>query len=359
MHRMERDTSHLQDPAIVWFRNDLRIQDNEALVSGAQHGSVIPVYIRQTDGLARAQGAARDWWLHHSLASLSLSLDRLGTPLILLSGDPADLIPELVRTTGASAVYWNRRYDPAFQAADSALKAELQAQDLIAESFAGQLLHEPTRLRTGSGTFYKVYSPFWRALEPDVENRQPLDAPESLTLYANLSGLPGEPLDSWGLLPTRPDWSGGLAEAWTPGETGAHERLSDFIEDRMQGYDDRRDIPGVDATSGLSPHLATGEITPAQIFEALKSTENDAAPADRTKFRKEVGWREFAWHLLVNNPALPEKNHNPRFDDFPWLDNSKSLDAWQKGLTGYPADRLDAQPCPHDCRLVSDQTSAD
>ena len=336
MHRMERDTSHLQDPAIVWFRNDLRIQDNEALVSGAQHGSVIPVYIRQTDGLARAQGAARDWWLHHSLASLSLSLDRLGTPLILLSGDPADLIPELVRTTGASAVYWNRRYDPAFQAADSALKAELQAQDLIAESFAGQLLHEPTRLRTGSGTFYKVYSPFWRALEPDVENRQPLDAPESLTLYANLSGLPGEPLDSWGLLPTRPDWSGGLAEAWTPGETGAHERLSDFIEDRMQGYDDRRDIPGVDATSGLSPHLATGEITPAQIFEALKSTENDAAPADRTKFRKEVGWREFAWHLLVNNPALPEKNHNPRFDDFPWLDNSKSLDAWQKGLTGYP-----------------------
>jgi deoxyribodipyrimidine photo-lyase len=336
MNRMERDTSQLQEPAIVWFRNDLRVGDNEALIVAAQHSSVIPVYIRQSGGTARALGAAREWWLHHSLSSLSQSLDNLGTPLILLTGDPANLIRDLARITGASAVYWNRRYDPAFQAADSALKAELQAQNLVAESFAGQLLHEPTRLRTGSGTSYKVYSPFWRALEPDVENRQPLDAPQSLTPYGNLSNLPTESLDRWHLLPTKPDWSGGLVDAWTPGESGAHERLSDFVEDRMQGYGDRRDIPGVDATSGLSPHLANGEITPAQIFDALKSTDNDAAPADRTKFRKEVGWREFAWHLLANNPALPEKNHNPKFDTFPWLNNPRSLTAWQKGLTGYP-----------------------
>ena len=336
MHRMERDTSPFQDPAIIWFRNDLRIQDNEALVAAAQHSSVVPIYIRQASGTARALGAAREWWLHHSLSGLSQSLDNLGPPLILLSGDPADLIPELARITGASAVYWNRRYDPALQAVDSALKAELQAQNLVAESFAGQLLHEPTRLRTGSGTSYKVYSPFWRALEPGVENRQPLEAPRSLSAYGSLSNLPAEALDSWDLLPTKPDWSGGLVNAWTPGEAGAHERLSEFIEDRMQGYGDRRDIPGVDATSGLSPHLANGEITPAQIFEALKNTDNDAAPADRTKFRKEVGWREFAWHLLANNPALPEKNHNSKFDNFPWLNNPRSLTAWQKGMTGYP-----------------------
>lgn len=333
---MEDDTPHLDGPAIVWFRNDLRTKDNAALVAASQHSAVIPVFIRQANSPTRPLGAARTWWLHHSLSSLSIALESLGTPLILLSGDPADLIRDLIRTTGSSAVYWNRRYDPAFQSVDSALKADLQNDGFIAESFAGQLLHEPTRLRTGSGTHYKVYSPFWRALEPDVENRPPLPAPQSLTPFAGISSLPAETLDSWHLLPTKPDWSGGMAEAWIPGEVGAHDQLTDFLEDRMQGYTDRRDIPGVDATSGLSPHLAAGEITPAQIFEALKSTENDAAPADRTKFRKEIGWREFAWHLLANNPALPDKNHNAKFDRFPWLSNPAALSAWQKGLTGYP-----------------------
>ena len=336
MLRMEHDTPHFQDTAIVWFRNDLRSMDNAALAAASQHASLVPVYIRETNSPARPLGAARAWWLHHSLSSLSRTLESLGAPLILLSGNPADLITELAKITGASAVYWNRRYNPAFQAADSALKAHLQGNGIAAESFSGQLLHEPTRLRTGSGTPYKVYSPFWRALEPDVENRPPLQAPQSLSAFPGISGLHTESLESWRLLPTKPDWSGCLMDSWTPGEAGAHDQLADFLEDRMQGYSDRRDIPGVDATSGLSPHLANGEITPAQIFEALKNTENDAAPADRTKFRKEVGWREFAWHLLANNPALAEKNHNPRFDGFPWLNDSTALSAWQKGLTGYP-----------------------
>lgn len=333
---MEHETSPFQAPAIVWFRNDLRTADNEALVAACQHSAVVPVYVRRTEGKPRSLGGARNWWLHKSLASLARDLERLGAPLILLSGDPSDLIPVLVKATGASAVYWNRRYEPDHHEADSDLKTALQTKGLIAESFAGQLLHEPTKLRTGSGSYYKVYSPFWRALEPDVENRPPLDAPERLIPLDDAFGLTTESLDSWDLLPTKPDWSGGLEHTWTPGETGAQARLTDFIEDRMRGYSDRRDIPGVDATSGLSPHLASGEITPAQILEALKTTENDAAPDDRSKFRKEIGWREFAWHLLANEPALSEKNHNPKFDAFPWRDDRKALKAWQKGLTGYP-----------------------
>lgn len=334
MHRMERDKPNFDRPAIVWFRNDLRVGDNLALAAASRHCSLVPIFIRETRSPARPLGGARAWWLHHSLSRLSQALERLGAPLILLSGDPADLVPALVKATGASAVYWNRRYDPAFLDADSALKAGLQAEDIVTESFAGQLLHEPTRLRTGSGTFYKVYSPFWRALEPDVENRPPLDAPNSLEAMSGLSELKSEPLDSWRLLPSRPDWSGGLQETWTPGEAGAHARLSDFVENRMHGYSDQRDVPALDATSGLSPHLANGEITPAQILEALKTAE--AAPADTTKFRKEVGWREFSWHLLANQPALAKRNHNPKFDGFPWLVNERALSAWQKGLTGYP-----------------------
>lgn len=336
MHRMERDTDHLESPAIVWFRSDLRLSDNEALAAACSHASLIPVYIRETSCSARPLGAARQWWLHHSLARLASELENRGTPLVLLTGKPAELIPQLVKATGASTVYWNRRYDPAFSDADAALKAELQSDELVAESFPGQLLHEPTRLRTGSGTYYKVYSPFWRAIESGIENRPPLDAPDSLKAFPGISRLESENLEDWGLLPTKPDWSGGIKETWTPGEAGARQRLAEFLEDRLKGYSERRDIPGVDATSGLSPHLANGEISPAQIIEAMRDADTSASSDDRTTFRKEVGWREFSWHLLVNQPELTKKNHNSKFDDFPWLNDDEALVAWQKGKTGYP-----------------------
>ncbi|MDZ7601842.1 MAG: deoxyribodipyrimidine photo-lyase [Hoeflea sp.] len=333
---MERTTTFDGDTAIVWFRNDLRVSDNAALMAASRHGAVLPVFIRETNSPARPLGAARTWWLHHSLERLAEKLESLGAPLLLLSGDPARIIPDLVQATGAAAVYWNRRYDPRHQAADTALKAQLQADGLSAESFAGQLLHEPMRLKTGGGTYYKVYSPFWRAMEPDIEKRPPLPAPDALPPLPAKLYIASEALAGWGLLPVAPNWSGGMNEAWTPGEDGARARLVDFLENRMQGYAERRDIPGVDATSGLSPHLASGEITPAQIIEAMSMADTDASSSDLSKFRKEVGWREFSWHLLANDPGLPDRNHNSRFDAFPWIRNENALQAWQKGLTGYP-----------------------
>ena len=333
---MSDDTKMFGDPAIVWFRSDLRIADNEALMAASQHSAVLPVFIRETNSPARPIGAARMWWLHHSLSRLAEKLEGLGAPLVLMSGDPAKIIPHLVTQIGASAVYWNRRYDPAHTSGDASIKDQLQKDGITAESFAGQLLHEPTRLKTGSGGYYKVYSPFWRAMEPGIEHREPLPAPDSLPGLPHTSGLASEKLESWKLLPVKPDWSGGISDTWTPGEDGAHARLTDFLEDRMQGYAERRDIPGVDATSGMSPHLAIGEITPAQIIESLKNADTQATSDDRTKYRKEVGWREFAWHLLVNEPKLAAKNHNSKFDDFPWMSNKDDLIAWQKGQTGYP-----------------------
>ena len=340
---MDHTLTSDEDTAIVWFRNDLRVSDNAALMAASRHGAVVPVFIRETGSTARPLGAARTWWLHHSLKRLAERLESLGAPLLLLSGDPARLIPDLVKASGASAVYWIRRYDPCHQPADAALKAALQADGLQAESFAGQLLHEPMRLKTGGGTYYKVYSPFWRAIEPNIENRPVLPAPDALAPPPADAALKSEDLASWNLLPVAPDWSGGLRDAWTPGEDGAQARLTDFLENRIQGYAERRDIPGVDATSGLSPHLASGEITPAQIIEAMRMADTDASSSDLSKFRKEVGWREFSWHLLANEPGLPDRNHNSRFDAFPWIRDETMLHAWQKGLTGYPI--VDAGMC--------------
>lgn len=333
---MLRDRTIYESTAIVWFRNDLRTADNAALLAASRHKAVVPVYFREpaADRL-RALGGARQWWLHHSLERLSERLASLGAPLALLSGDPARLIPKIVAATNASAVYWNRRYDPACRSSDADLKRNLNAQGIRAESFSGQLLHEPTRVRTGSGTHYRVYGPFWRAIEPEVENHTPVPEPVSLSPH------PGHPasedLADWALLPTKPDWAVGICEAWTPGETGAHARLADFVADTIVGYAQQRDLPGVAATSKLSPHLANGEITPGQIIEVLNSNcDVDASDKDRTVFRKEVGWREFSWHLLVNEPDLARTNHNPKFDNFPWVQDDPALSKWKKGLTGYP-----------------------
>ena len=332
---MPHDDSILSDTAIVWYRNDLRTGDNAALLAASRHRAVVPVFIHQPVTPARPLGGARNWWLHHSLARLGEQLERLGAPLLLLTGDPEEMIPRLVQSTGASAVYCNRRYDPAFQDADAALKHQLQSDSIVAESFAGQLLHEPTRLRTGSGGFYKVFSPFWRAIESDLDNRPPVPAPQTL---APLFPAPAsENLDDWKLLPTGPDWAGGLARTWLPGEEGARERLAEFLDERLPDYAERRDVPGVAATSGLSPHLAHGEITPAQILEALKHSDTEASAADRTVFRKEIGWREFSWHLLANRPDLANSNYSSKFDNFPWIAPSdQALSAWRKGMSGYP-----------------------
>jgi deoxyribodipyrimidine photo-lyase len=158
--------------------------------------------------------------------------------------------------------------------------------------------------------------------------------PDKLTALPNAPQ--SETLSDWALLPTKPAWAGGLRETWKPGEDGAHERLDEFVCERVCGYASMRDVPGVESTSRLSPHLANGEITPAQIIHALNASDAEASPKDRTVFRKEVGWREFSYHLLVNQPELPHRNHNSRFDGFPWKDDETTLLAWQKGMTGYP-----------------------
>jgi deoxyribodipyrimidine photo-lyase len=306
------------------------------LLAASRHSAVIPVFIRDPGSAARersAEHADGGCIIHFNIWPKNVWND-LGAPLVLLTGDPADLIPKLVAAAGASAVYWNRRYDPALQSCDADLKRDLQSRGIAAESFAGQLLHEPTRLRTGGGSHYRVYSPFWRAIESDLENRSPAPAPASLTPPADRPG--SEKLADWGLLPVNPDWAGGLRATWRPGETGAHARLANFVESRICGYAERRDLPGVDATSGLSPHLANGEITPAQIIEAMTNCHADASARDRTVFRKEVGWREFSWHLLANEPDLPRANHNRKFDGFPWAGDNRALTAWQRGMTGYP-----------------------
>ena len=318
--------------SIVWFRQDLRLSDNPAFTHAASQGPVIGLYVldETTPSAGRRHGGASKWWLHHSLGRLQKSLDGL----VLLRGDPKDIVPEFARRTGASGIYWNRRYEPFAIACDTEIKARLMDAGFDAKSFNGSLLFEPWEIRTQSGGPFKVFSAFWRAcLRNSVAAALP--APEFQS--GNSQGI-GERLSDLGLLPNNPNWAQGFEPVWEPGETGARKRADEFLSAGLSGYSALRDRPDRENVSRLSPHLHFGEISPRQLWAAAghASLQNPGLRKDADKFLSEIGWREFSYHLLYHFPDLPVENLNPAFNAFPWVSNADHLEAWQKGQTGYP-----------------------
>jgi deoxyribodipyrimidine photo-lyase len=319
-------------PHIVWFRQDLRVADNPALAHAAANGAVLPIYVLDEtpppDG--RPMGAASRWWLHHSLTALAQDLGGL----VLLRGDPLRLVPDLVKQTGAAGIYWNRCYEPASVRRDSKLKAQLSQAGLNVASFNASLLFEPWQIATSESQPFKVYSPFWRACMK-AEVARPLPAPKMSC--APTRGV-GDRLSDWPLLPKKPNWARGFDAEWQPGEQGARNRLQKFLTHGLQGYAQLRNRPDLAHVSRLSPHLHFGEISPRQIWVATQiKVERDSVPRRHAdKFLSELGWREFAYHLLYHFPTLPTHNWKPAFDHYPWAHNRAHLSAWQKGMTGYP-----------------------
>jgi len=327
---------------IVWLRDDLRLDDNPALAAAASApdpATVVYILDEDSPGIRPLGGAAR-WWLHHSLAALAADLESRGSRLLLRGGPAHDVLPALAAETAAASILWNRRYSLPERTVDATIEEWAAQRGIEATSFQANLLFEPGTVRTGSGGPYKVFTPFWRTCLAGTEPRMPLDAPQRLPGPAPAmdGSLPlSDSLDSWGLLPRRPDWSSGLAEAWTPGERGGKLRLEEFLDGPAEEYGTGRDRPGVEGTSRLSPHLRFGEVSPFRVWHALRERFPRNAPADVGIFRSELGWREFCWHLLDGNPQLATVNYRREFDRFAWqVPSGPELEAWQRGRTGYP-----------------------
>ncbi len=326
-------------PAIVWFRQDLRLTDNPALQAAKARGRpVIPVFILD-DTIDWAPGGASRWWLRHSLTQLQAALATAGSRLTIRRGRSADVLEALIAETGADGVYWNRLYEPAAIRRDTAIKASLRDRGLQARSFNASLLVEPGDILTATGSPYRVYTPFWRALSAMAPFGEPSGAPHALPAP---EGWPtSESIDMLRLQPSGPDWSTGLASTWQPGEAGAHQRLTQFVRNGLGHYKTRRNRPDIDGTASLSPHLHWGEVGPRQVWHAVSERlgrgELNGREAQAEVFLKELVWREFSYHLLYHFPTLPDTPLNGRFAAFPWIDDHHAaLRAWQRGQTGYP-----------------------
>jgi len=322
--------------AIVWFRNDLRLDDNPALHAALDQGyAVVPVYIHAPEEETPwAPGAASDAWRHRSLAALGADLERRGSSLLYRRGPTDEAIAALIEDSGAEAVFWNRRYEPATEPRDAALKASLRARGLHAESFNSALLFEPWQLSTQQGGPYKVFTPFWRAALAQWRAPALWEAPMRFPVVPESLASPS--LGSLRLQP-HPRWDAGFWDTWQPGEGGAAEALEIFIDGALADYHRERDRPDRVGTSRLSPHLHFGEIAPWRIAARLEKARTARTGADIDAYVRQLGWREFAHHLLHHFPQTPQDNLNPRFERFAWAEpDLATLSAWQRGRTGVP-----------------------
>ncbi len=312
--------------SILWFRLDLRLADNPALTAAVKRGAVVPVFIWAPEEEGKwAPGAASRWWLHQSLRELDASLRKLGSRLIIRRGPSLEVLRELMKQTRADKVLWNRRYEPALNARDAKIKATLSA-----ENFNSALLFEPWEIQNSSKKPFQVFTPYWKSVVANAgrigsagASPSRLPAPKSWPASLSLEELKLEP---------KIGWAKGFCEVWEPGEAGAQRQLRRFIKQAMAEYAVGRDRPAMTGTSRLSPHLHFGEIGPRQIWEAVQKNLSQAGWV----YLREIGWREFAHHLLFHFPHTTEKPLRPEFARFPWKKETAALKAWQKGMTGFP-----------------------
>ncbi|MDG2388770.1 MAG: deoxyribodipyrimidine photo-lyase, partial [Planctomycetaceae bacterium] len=322
---------------VVWLRRDLRVDEQPALRAAIELGNpIIPLFIWSPEEEAPWQpGAASQWWLHHSLERLAEEYDSHGSRLLLRQGSSKDVLDQLIDDHDVSAVFWNRRYEPAVIKRDEAVKTHLESRDIHAQSFNGALLVEPWEINTKQGKPYQVFTPFWKTIKTMIDVQENWQCPQSLSAPSRWPE--SDNLTDFELLPTIP-WDECLADAWTPGTVGARAELNNFLSSRISGYQDDRNRPDLRGSSRLSPHLHFGEISIREVYREAerRAGKNGVLRKSGDVYLSELGWREFAHHLLYHFPRTVDEPLRERFADFPWEKNKAALKKWQRGETGYP-----------------------
>jgi len=311
--------------ALLWFHNDLRLGDNPALVKAIESGKpVIPLFIWDENDSDLHTGRAAMWWLHQSLDKLSSRIEGLGNKLILRKGNPKDIIKEIIDEHNVSTIYLNRRFEPPIIKRDQHILS-----DIDHTVTNGNLLFNPEDIRTMQDKQYTVFTPFWKNCKAKSEPHEPLPTPSSIPAPKKLPDSLS--LDQMQLLP-KIKWYTTFEKKWRPGEEEANRILIHFLKSEARKYGKQRNIPGVRGTSRLSPYLRFGEISPNTIWHESKPYDNPGTE----HFVREVGWREFSYHLMVNFPFLANNALRENFENFPWRDSEEDYTAWTKGMTGYP-----------------------
>jgi len=318
---------------LVWFRSDLRLHDNPALTYALHHHRKVALLFIHDVASPYPQGSANQWWLHHSLATLSDNIQKKGGELILKTGIPQEVLWKTAKDLGITSIYWNRRYTLKERDNDATLKKSFENSGTSVKTFNSHLLFEPWEVLTKEKRPFQIFTPFWKHCLSLGKHQDILPAPKFIPSMP----YPSDPLESFEL-PFQALWAAPFLKEWEPGELGAIKRAQAFFENTLCGYKKNRDYPAKSATSKLSPHLHFGEISIKQLWQSAHYAmqANPQFDEDAKSFLSELGWREFSHHLLYHHPDLPQKPLRKEFNLFRWEENTNHLKAWQKGMTGYP-----------------------
>ncbi len=312
----------------MWFRRDLRLADNPALLAaGADGAEVVPVFV--IDPTFASSGAPRLAYLNEVLHSLDASIrEHSGSGLVVRHGDPVEVIPALASEVNADTVFVSRDYAPYGRRRDSTVQAALGRDDRHLKGVGSPYAVAPSSVTKDDGTPYAVFTPFskvWRRIGWDL----PLDSPSDDFNWSGdgVHDIESEPIGDG------PDPGIDLPAA---GEGAAHDLWAAFLPDGVDDYPDRRNLPAIEGTSKLSPALKWGTIHPRQLLADLDAS--GAGPTGHTVFSSELAWREFYSDVLFQQPRTAWENLNPKMDAMP-VDNDaaarKRFDRWAAGETGF------------------------
>jgi deoxyribodipyrimidine photo-lyase len=325
-------------PVLVWIRKALRLADNPLWETAlAYDAPIIPVFIYNTSPQqVWPLGGASRWWLHHSLENFAASLTQIGSQLVLEASDnPVKLLLAMAEELGAQAILYDQRVEPEQREEEAQLQGNAP-KALHCRGLWTNLLLPPGSLFSKTGEPYRVFSPFWKQALAVTTCPELLPAPTHLP--APVAWPESKPLESLKLLPRIP-WDSTMRQSWKAGEAEAQRLLYRFCEQAATAYSTQRNLPAEAGTSRLSPYLAWGEISPAQIWHQLESALGEIVRqkgSGAAVFLSEIGWREFAYQLLYFFPHTALEPLQPKFKAFPWKNDPVALKRWQTGQTGYP-----------------------
>ena len=315
---------------VHWFRLDLRLSDNPSLDQLSKEvDSVLPIYIFDEN---IEIGQASKCWLEKSLEKLNAELNKLESKLYVFKGDSKKIIGEIIKNKNISHVFWNRLYDKKSIIRDKNIKSFLIDNSIISNTFNGYLLTEPWNIQNKSGSFFKVFTPFWRTNFELLKEKKLKNISSSKILFCKKKiNLIEHKLK---INIPKKKWMNKILSHWEIGEQSAKLKLKNFIKSKLNNYSSGRDRPDVEFTSRLSAHLHFGEISPMRIFSDVMDSKIDED--NKQKYLSEIGWRDFSYNLIFNYPEMTELPIQSKFLKFPWLKDNNFLKKWKTGATGVP-----------------------
>ena len=317
--------------ALVWIREDLRIEHNSALSFASQnHKKVSTLYIYNNKNFDKKREAQK-WWLSKSLEAFEIDLKKFNISLEIIEGDEIEILSKIKKNDDVT-IYWSKVYEPDIIAKCKKIRDIFIKNQINYKYFKGNILNEFQDITKNDGTSFKVFTPFWKNAELKYLNQVPSKISQikkldkSFTFFKNT-------IEAKEILPNK-NWFKKFEKYWRPSEIEAKIKLDELIKDKINNYGEARDIPGVNGTSKLSPYLKFGQIHVESIWNKCSSLAKKAK--GYRKYINELGWREFSHSLINYFPQMLQGNLRKEFDNFPWVKNDKFLKKWKQGMTGYP-----------------------